>query len=689
MSDGTYQAKLSQTPLNFSDEHGIWREIDTNLSKESTTVGKANIPAVALTPASLQEDLEFTRQVSGSSPLTLEGESYSLTLNMLGACEGIPQAEGNVSTYKKVAPSTDLSYEVLTNGIKETLYLSNKDAPTEFSFNMRLSGLESRETSRGLALFNEGENDPVYTFGDLIVFDSSKNGADEPAYDKQAVMTYEKTASGLTFTYHLSKEWLSDPARVFPVQVDPSITKNSSDTFVSSAFPNTNYATSNILKVGRYDSSTGYNRGLLRFGVGEIPSNAYIDSAILKLYQTHTYYTNTAKTAYLGLVKKNWTSSDTWNSLNCAKNDARTYDPYLSKSFAGRGVWVSFDVLSAVRNWTSGAKINYGFCLYQKEGDAAQEPESWRKFASANASVEHKPYLVVNYALPNLGKVEYSRSVAGSPDPSRGYVQYTAGEEAALSAPFTLNHQDHVTSARIFLQANTTSGTQTNAFFAWLRDAPDSAVWQSYPLSPAQGGGYIALRKGASNGEGNVTLVPSKCSSLITGSGDNAKRIVKAVFVFTDSFPSKSLNYTQSTLYMAGGLTTTRTDGTNTCALVPSRSKNVLTSIETTLSPKYFKLNEKYPLNDVRNFNNETDAGRGSVTINWQKNPQATGYKVTFYDGERYREVADIPNGNATTWSSAGSGVFPADSTFKAAPQDSITAATLFSGAQSPSKQIS
>lgn len=51
MSDGSYQAKFSQTPLNYLNKDGIWREIDTNLSKETTTVGQQDLPALALTPA--------------------------------------------------------------------------------------------------------------------------------------------------------------------------------------------------------------------------------------------------------------------------------------------------------------------------------------------------------------------------------------------------------------------------------------------------------------------------------------------------------------------------------------------------------------------------------------------------------------------------------------------------------------
>ena len=262
MSDGSLQMVLGQNLENYQDEEGRWQRIDTTLKRAADGT---------LSPTSLEEDLSFSRQKTALSPVTLQGEDYSLTLNMLGACEGTPQSDNNTSIYRDVAQDTDLYYDVLRAGIKETLFLKSASAPTEFSFNMRLSGLISKETSQGLALFKPGEKEPLYTFGDLIVFDSSKNDADEPSFDRLAQMTYEKTPAGLTFTYRISKEWLSSPERVFPVQVDPSLTKNASDTFISSAFPKTNYATANELKVGRYDASTGYNRALLRFGVSEIP----------------------------------------------------------------------------------------------------------------------------------------------------------------------------------------------------------------------------------------------------------------------------------------------------------------------------------------------------------------------------------------------------------------------------------
>ena len=321
LPNGSYRSVISQVPVNYLADDGLFEPIDTRLiydpvSKEHET--KAT-----------EDDITF---LDGLDPYTLsiegntgdkdkaEESSYEIKTRLLSTSPGSKLTLGNKALYLGAEKNTSLEYEITSTGVKETIYLTSADVPVSYHFEIALKGLTPRQNEYGKwELCDLGSGEVVYTLSDLIIFDSSQNEADEPAFCKDAEMTVVPIKDALLVTYSFSREWLRDPARVFPVQVDPGLTKGASDTFVSSAFPSTNYASSLELKVGLYDASTGNNRALLQFDISSIPAYATVKEATLKVFQEHTYYVDTATTTYLGLVKKAWVSSNTWTGLGCKK----------------------------------------------------------------------------------------------------------------------------------------------------------------------------------------------------------------------------------------------------------------------------------------------------------------------------------------------------------------------------------
>ncbi len=388
MSDGTYQAEVYEKPIFFMGEDEEWEEIDPTLVP-APEPGQYQTSAVAA-------PVTFATQGDAPEPVTIEGDGWSIGLDMLGTSETARLTFGRRARYLGVATDTDLEYETTDSGIKETLILDSADAPSTYSFYTSLDGLELRQTTDGSQLLYDTEGELVGELGRLVVFDSSMNEAGEPEYCSDATMTIAPVDGGAYFTYDVSRDWLEDSARVWPVKVDPTITiydisqKPCDDTYVSSAYPTTQYSTSQELRAGYYDSTTGQNRSLVKFNLSSIPTYARIDSAEFKVFQFHTYYTNTATTTYFARPTSYWSHTYTWNNKP-------SYTYLGQQSVTGRNVWVSQGCGQTVQNWIDGTWYNYGFMIYQSE-NGSQNTTHWRKFRSGEyGTTAYRPRLVVNY----------------------------------------------------------------------------------------------------------------------------------------------------------------------------------------------------------------------------------------------------------------------------------------------------
>ncbi|MEA5074928.1 MAG: DNRLRE domain-containing protein, partial [Coriobacteriia bacterium] len=387
LPDGSITAVISEEPVHHRDDTGAWIDIDTTMVLDRTT-GRAR---TASTPVAVS----FGPQQPGGSPARVEAAGHVVGIDLLGASEGATLMDGSSVRYARVALGTDLVYETFAGGVKETLELSTPLAPDTFRFFVDSGDLDfRRDFSRGWVLADPETGSAVFDLGELVVFDSSSDGAGDPQYCADSTLTVSPTEGGGIVTYEVSRQWLADPDRVYPVYVDPSLTAISgADTYASSKYPTTAYGTSTELRTGYYDATTGHNRSFLQFDVSSIPSFARVDSATFSIYQFHTYYPSTATTTYLCRPLSAWSDATTWNTRPASTVVA-------SQAVTGRGVWVNWSqaaVKDLIAGWVSGSMPNYGLACQQYE-DGTQNTTHWRKFYSKEYSnTSLRPRLVVNY----------------------------------------------------------------------------------------------------------------------------------------------------------------------------------------------------------------------------------------------------------------------------------------------------
>ncbi|XQY93684.1 DNRLRE domain-containing protein [Metabacillus sp. HB246100] len=208
----------------------------------------------------------------------------------------------------------------------------------------------------------------------------------------------QKVEDGYILTVNADSEWLSSPDRVYPVYIDPTTSvTTSTDTFVMSAYPTTNYSSSSakwdsgqgqyVLKTGYYDSTTGTNYAFLNHSIADF-YNMDVTSATFNVYVTHSYYSTTANGLWLDYVNSSWSPSTvTWNTKPASTN--------IGQVNVAREQWAKFNVTSVVQGWASGAKKNYGFKLHTNGNGQGY----WKKVVSTTNS-SYKPYLSVNYNIP-------------------------------------------------------------------------------------------------------------------------------------------------------------------------------------------------------------------------------------------------------------------------------------------------
>lgn len=386
--DDHYVAHIYQGPIAYKDSAGAWRPIDNTLvpsSDGSHFANKANGYTVSF-PVSLATGSIHIQTTSGSIDLTPKGTTGPGTVS------------GSTITYPFTGGT--LAYTASNAEVKESITLLSPAAPSSFTTDVQVSsGLSPQSDSAGAIQFKTAAGDGSLSLAAPSVADKAG------ATSSDAVsMSMAPNGDGDTVTISLSSSWLSDPARAWPVVIDPTTVINGAtqDCTLDSTNPNTSECSSTSLSVGgaSLQGSPFYN-ALLQFSLaGAVPSGALNISATLQLYHTQ------AETQRLteGQVTRAWTNSATWNTYDGTNSWTTPGGDYAcNPSCGGAGTgnttgWWSIPVNDA---WVQGG-TNFGLLLKWSFG-LAREPAPDTFYSSDYSDPTYWPELVVNYWLPQTG----------------------------------------------------------------------------------------------------------------------------------------------------------------------------------------------------------------------------------------------------------------------------------------------
>lgn len=257
--DGSFTEVLYSQPVNWRDRAGEWREIDNSLVAR---------PDGSVVPVSSPLNLVLSGDASKRIG-ELSGDAWSLRFSLEGAAPAAPKVSDTRSgaRYDEILPEVDAVYTAGSGWLKEELILGRAPDPgvdVRFVFPVDVTGLEGRAEPDGSIGFYRGE-ELVVRVPQGVMWDDRPPSL-EPRVDGFAPVEISLVTSpgSMSLVVDPDDEWLRDPARKYPVTVDPTMVigrgqASSWDAYTYQAAPNTNYN-------GPLQWDSGYGNYRLLFG---------------------------------------------------------------------------------------------------------------------------------------------------------------------------------------------------------------------------------------------------------------------------------------------------------------------------------------------------------------------------------------------------------------------------------------
>jgi len=493
LSNGQRRVVFSQVPVHFQDEAGDWQTIDPTLEAIGDGV-------FATTAAPVE--VEIAPQAENRAPLQLTAGQYEVSLDLLGAEESELTVGDLRASFPGVATATDLRYEPTGDGLKETLVLRSTDAPNSFTFRLTHTGLELRHDEvDGWGLYEPGGKEPVLLIGELLVWDSSRDESDVPAYCDGAKMKVEPGSGASTFTYQIPSEWLDDEERLYPVFVDPNLfTRNPTDVYISDGYPDTCYGTSEDLFVGKVSVATSLCKTLVKFPQIENPENIPTGSVITDAtFSARQYWQASSGKPFKCYRVTNdstlWGEAATWNNVTISGTSVLD-DEYPE----GDTDWLDWSCVDYVQGWVDEDFANKGFLITAGSWDSSYA-HKLRSGEYSNA--DYRPKLSVDYDPPEA-VVTPDLDVDG---------HFRIGEMVAVEvAAENVSEVDMVTMLKMGINRVDDQGAaepvdDRRGVMAWFAEEP-SSPWVS---EAADGGGYVAYYDSTDYGIDHIEPLLDEC----------------------------------------------------------------------------------------------------------------------------------------------------------------------------------
>jgi hypothetical protein len=389
-SDGSYKTEILPQPIRYKSSTGEWRPID------NTLVG-SDRPGYAVENAQNDYSLLIPSD-AGNLPVRFgaDGEWVSFAAER---ADGAPEVEDNAASIGGLGPDARLEYEATSTGVKETVVLDAPPVDSSWEFDLDTSaGVTPQLTSDGGLDFVNESGEVTFSVPAPFMTDNSGDYSDAVSFD------LSNEGEGWQLTMTAEPSWLGDPARVYPVRVDPTISTidHAADCWISYATPDTPNcgAGSDWIRAGSV-SGNG-RRALLNFNLEGIPATVVeVTKADLSLHVDPTQTTDVRTAEYVARrVTQDWTGQVTWKNYDGTSPWATAGGDFQSSTLPGidlngsTSAYRTFDVTPIVDGWLTEGDLDQGFIVKQRYEDV----DSVVGFFSSNSSNPSRwPKLTVTY----------------------------------------------------------------------------------------------------------------------------------------------------------------------------------------------------------------------------------------------------------------------------------------------------
>jgi RHS repeat-associated protein len=500
--DGTLSARTYSQAMNFKAPDGSWQPIDTRLDSDGQggTVNRAGPFSASFAANAAAPQLVKVAGDEGSVSFGLDGALTTTDAVIAPSPRATSTISGDGSdtiTYASALPGVDVQYQMLMHAVKEAIVLNQPLAATtrpDFQFTVTTTGLTANTGQDGSIEFTDAKGAVVFDVAPGQAYDAS--GA-------STTVTYRLTPSSdpnvSELDVSIEPNWLADPARVYPVTIDPSLTQPEASG-VDAYVANGAYAANNYhawgqldLGLGKFVDNVGTTggvayRSLQNFDLSGV-SGDYIVSAHWHGYADAVNGTTPAAVTLYPITSTWSPSTVTWNTLPTTGTSAGS-----TGGFTGVG-WQSADITSTVRNFASGSLTNNGFEIGGPSNARVQLD------AAVGTSSPTFSYVDVNYDAypqattftanglldrwtPNVHTPTLSTEIDDS-DTSNGLYAHYQIYDSTKTTLLASGDGSHVNSGE---QSNWTSSSLSDGTYwynEWISDgiAPNRAVFYWFPLT--------------------------------------------------------------------------------------------------------------------------------------------------------------------------------------------------------------
>ena len=393
-ADGSYTRHLYPGPVNYRTANGAWHPINLRLARGGD--GRLDETANSLSMSLAVKASDRALVSVGFTP------SEQVAYGLAGARSVSAVASANTATYRSVLPHTDLELATVFSGLTESLILRSPAAPSSWTFPLTLHGLTAKLDRHGAVDLIGATGKIVAQIPPAHMQDSKFNKRSGLPASSTAITYRLVTTRGgqVAIVMTASTAWLDNPARVYPVTVDPDFGTNGT-TKVLSDIPNTDYSSWDDLDVGTWDNGGEIGRSFIAFsGLGSSLAGDHVTAASLHIWDYWASSCTTPEPFYVAPITQSWSVTGAKSypgpSLGSSIGSA-TYTPSsdqcINNTSGNTNVGGDMPVTlstATFNSWTTGG-ADYGLGIYA----GTTTNFTWKRFDSYHTS--HAPYLALTY----------------------------------------------------------------------------------------------------------------------------------------------------------------------------------------------------------------------------------------------------------------------------------------------------
>ena len=417
MDGDNYKLILTPDPEVYRDEDGQLKEIDNTLVEEEQTVPRGPFRKAAKVPAYTNKagavDIKLPQEITKDSGIHITGpDGHTLTLHPAEGTYDRPAVLQNAVRYNDVFPQTDIQYTIQGNQVKEDIILKEPGTARAFTYWFPRDTCTAKLQNNIVLIYpREEEGEPLFALSAPAMTDASGE------VSQAVTLTLKEDKDRYTLTVRPEEGWLDDPARNYPVKIDPTIqipsanlnvvtTSSEKGVYSQAAYGCAGYVDAQVTGIPK--SNLGRTRMFFKLNYNFknlIPEEAAVTSATLNTYEYSAYKSTATFACYR--LKDPWsTGTITWdNSVGIGREIAGEDATRPAK----KG-WQRFDIRQSVNDWVNGLAPQHGLMVMaaneSTRGATFYTPAS-NTAAQPAFKPEYKPYIEINWNYPNPVPADY------------------------------------------------------------------------------------------------------------------------------------------------------------------------------------------------------------------------------------------------------------------------------------------